>query len=304
MKAILFGPFVGELYWECGRFAPMLPFYKFLKYKNQHIKYIILTREERFDLYGKNADILIPLRIDGDYDERQPNCFRLNNFPRNEYHHIAKKFKDTYSEKYDIVEHIYPEVTKKQYVNKKQFNQSDMIFKFKPRNKNIILVENYIPSNKPIVILAPRFRKGFKRNWKRWPEFYDKLANDKVLMDNYNFIICGKKGEYIPDEKKRFYDMNDIQLEGSNTSLVGLLLVLMERAYFVFGSQSALPNIALLYKIPVLEFGCQRRYHTKSYNYFNTPITFIDDKKYNIEVERIFKEFKKLLRKKRRKNND
>ena len=35
-NAILMGPFVGELYWECGRFAPMLP--KFRKiYKSDKL---------------------------------------------------------------------------------------------------------------------------------------------------------------------------------------------------------------------------------------------------------------------------
>ena len=59
--AILMGPFVGELYWEAGRFAPMLPkmYQHDRKNKIQHPKYIILTRQDRFDLYGKFADILV-----------------------------------------------------------------------------------------------------------------------------------------------------------------------------------------------------------------------------------------------------
>ena len=75
--AVLFGPFVGELYWEAGRFAPMLPYYR-EQYKNKkNVKFIVLTREDRFDLYGKYADILVPLRVPGDEEKKTPECFRL-----------------------------------------------------------------------------------------------------------------------------------------------------------------------------------------------------------------------------------
>ena len=40
-KAVLMGPFVGELYWEVARFAPMLPFMINKEFKNQNIKSII-----------------------------------------------------------------------------------------------------------------------------------------------------------------------------------------------------------------------------------------------------------------------
>lgn len=302
MKAILFGPFVGELYWEVARFAPMLPYYKYNKYKNKDIKFIVLTREERFDLYGKHADILVPLRINGDYKDRQPNCFRLNGCKKVSYLNIAQKFKNKYKDQYKIVEHIYPEISGASFVNKNQFPRNQMLFQYQPRNENYKLVNDYIPHDKPIVILAPRYRKGFKRNWGNWQGFYDKLAEDKALMDHFNFVICGKSDEYIPDEKKRFYDMNDITIK-KQSSLIGILIALMERAVFTFGSQSAIPNISLLHGVEVLEFGCQKKLHTKTYNITNTPITFIDDRRYNIEVNVIYKHFKKLLNKKKENNN-
>lgn len=303
MKAILFGPFVGEMYWEVGRFAPMLPHYKYKKYKGQDIQFIVFTREERFDMYGKNADILVPLRIDGDYDKYQPNCFRLDGFSVQRFLKLAQKFKNRYRERFNIVEHIYPDVSKGQFVNKNQFPINQMMFKYKPRDKNFELVNNYMPNDKSIVILAPRYRKGFKRNWGKWQGFYDRLAEDPEMMEKFNYVICGKPGEYIPDEKKRFYDMNDITIE-DNSSLIGLLFAFMKKAYFTFGSQSAIPNISLLFGVEVLEFGCQKRLHTKTYNIKNTPITFIDDRRYNIEVNVIYKQFKTLLIKKKEKENE
>jgi len=295
-KAILMGPFVGEMYWEAGRFAPMLPFFEFKKYKGQNIKFIILTRIDRFDLYGCYADILVPLKIEGDYKKLQPNCFKLNGYPRSEYIKLVIDFYAQYSKRYKIIDHIYPEITKAQHLKKNQFPQKQMIFKYKPREENYELINKYIPNNKPLILLAPRFRKGFKRNWSNWPQFYDLIYNDKNLMKNFHFIICGKKGEYIPDEKNRFYDMTEIEV-GKRSSLIGLLLVLMEKTVFVCGSQSAIPNIGLLYGREVLEFGCQKKLHTITYNIKRTPITFLEDRKYNLEPKVLYKNLIKLTKK-------
>lgn len=301
-KAILMGPFVGEFYWEAGRFAPLLPKMVYKTRKDQDIKYIVLTREERFDLYGCNADILVPLRIDGDYRKLRPNCFRLDGLPLIKYNEIAEKFKRKYNTKFKIINHIYPKIDKKNFLNKNQYNKKEMMFKFNPRRENYHLVDSYLPKDKPIVTLAPRYRNGFKRNWGRWDDFYDILANDE-LNEKFNFVICGKRGEYVPDKKNRFYDMNKINL-GENSSLVGLLLVILERSIFTFGSQSAIPNISLLYGVEVLEFGCQKTFHTRTYNVMNTPITFIVNPKYNIEPQEIFKKLKKILMKKYNKEID
>ena len=296
--AVLMGPFVGELYWEAGRFAPMLPWMKKKKYRGRDIKYIVHTREERFDLYGTNADVLVPLRIEGDYDTKQPNCFRLNGLKVVDYMRMVKRFKRNYMNRYNIIEHIYAKVEKGQFDKKFQFPVRNMIFNFAPRKKNYDLVESYLPTDKPLVVLAPRYRVGFKRNWVHWPKFYDLIYEDEFLMNTYNFIICGKEGEYVPDKKKRFLDMNDIKLQ-DGASLVGILLVIMQNAFFTFGSQSAIPNISLLYRVEVLEFGCQRSLHTKTYNIHKSPITFIDNRTYDIRPKEIFKEFRKILKRKR-----
>ena len=302
-NAILMGPFVGELYWEAGRFAPILPHMIKKEYRNKGIKYIILTREERFDLYGKYADVLVPLRIPGDYKKRQPNCFKLNGLKVTEYLKIAQDFHAKYTDKYNIIKQIYPNIKKNAFLNKNQFPQKKMYNGFSPRQENYDIVNSYLPEEtKPLVVLAPRYRNGFRRNWNAWPEFYDKLAQDKNLMKDFHFIICGKKGEYIPDKKKRFLDLNDM-MPREKSSLIGLLLVVLENTFFTFGSQSAIPNISLMYNIDVLEFGCQKSLHTRTYNIRNTPITFLVDKQYNIPVKRIFPQFKNLLYKKKEKHN-
>jgi hypothetical protein len=297
--AILMGPFVGELYWEGARFAPMLPHMIHTEYKKRKdITYIVLTRKDRFDLYGKFADILVPLRIPGDYEKLSPNCFRLNGLKPPQYHEIAKKFKTKYSQRFKILNHYYPDVSKRQYINKNQYSRKRMKYVYSPRDENYKLVNEYIPDNKPIVVLAPRFRKGFKRNWSNWNKFYDMLWKRKDLLRDFTFIICGKEGEYKPDLYDRFYDINKMELS-NNSSLAGILLVILERTFFTFGSQSAIPNFSLLYGVDVLEFGCQKSLHTKTYNIKNTPITFIEDRKYNSEAKMMLSKLEKLIRRKK-----
>ena len=118
--AVLIGPCVGEFFWELFRFSPMLSFYRQKKYKNKNVKFIILTREERFDLYGKYANILVPLQIPGDFVNKWGNCFRLMGLPGKSYHHIIKMFRKKYGKRYNIIEHIYPSINKSVFCNKNQ----------------------------------------------------------------------------------------------------------------------------------------------------------------------------------------
>jgi len=303
-SAILLGPFIGEFYWECGRFAPLLPHLKYKVMKNQNIKYIVYTREDRFDLYGKHADILVPLKIEGDYKNLQPNCFRLNGFTGKEYQNLIKVFKKQYSKRFKIIKHLYPAIDKRQFANKNQFRKDQLLFRYSPRNENHILIDEMLGSDtKPIVLLAPRFRKGFRRNWGKWEEFYDLIYNDNNIINKFTFVICGNNGEYIPDSKNRFHDIGKIKT-GKNSSRAGLLLSLMSRACLVCGSQSAIPNIALLYKVEVLEFGCQKSLHTVTYNIHKSPITFISDGKYNINSSDLFNKMKALLKKHEGESNE
>ena len=300
-NAILFGPNIGEFGWELQRSAPIIPYLKRKKYKKQRdIKFIILTRQERFDLYGKFADILVPLKIPGDYEIYMPNCYRLDNFAYKEYEKIVNKFYKKYSERFNILEHIYPKIKNKLFTQKHQFPISQMIFEFSPRKRNYEIIDEHIPKDKPIIIISPRYRNNTndpssikRRNWGHWNDLYDMICNSK-LWKNFTFVICGKTDEYIPDKKDRFYDISKIKTD-DNSSLAGLLLVLLETAVFTCGSQSAIPNLSLLKKVEVLEFGHQRSLHTKSYNVFNTKITFLDDRKYNIKPKIIFDQLNNLV---------
>jgi len=289
-KAILVGPCIGEMYWEFARFAPYVIWKKVNQYPD--IRFIVLTRPEMFDVYTRCASIFVPLNIPGDGTLYKPNCFALDNFPKEAYDFIVKSFKDHYSEQNEIIEHIRPDISKKQFANKNQFPKDKLLFDYKTRPDNFKIVEQYLDS-RPIVVLAPRYRVGMKRNWPHWQSLYNMISENKELCTKYNFIICGKKPDYVPDKYNRFCDINSIT--NNKTSLIGITIEIIKQAKLTIGSQSAIPNISLLFKVPVLEWGHQKYLHTIEYNPFKTKVTFIEDMDYKVNPEKIYSEILKLL---------
>jgi len=283
-KVILVGPFVGELYWEFFRFAPYV-------FKQNPKKYplVVLTRPDRYDIYGDRVIKFIPLEIKGDSINRFGECFKMIGLDIEDYDKITKEFHHQMEIKYKIVNHFVPPFNKPQYLDKDYYPLSQRLFDYETRSDNISLVNNFFKNNKkPIVVLAPRYRKNFKRNWPYWQELYDKICFTK-LNEKIEFVICGKKHEYVPDEKDRFKDINQIQ-QTNNSSLFGLMLEIIKKSKLTIGSQSAIPNISLLFKIPAIEWGNQRHLHTVTYNIHNTPVTFFDSLQFDIEMNKIFNE--------------
>jgi len=297
-KAVLFGPFVGEMFWEYGRFASHFIWKRKVQYKDKpDIKFIVFTRPDRFDMYGKYANILVPLKISGDFEKYKGDCYRLINFPFQKYQDLCYIFQEKYKEKYKIVEHVYPNLKGKNFAKKNQYPLNQMVFNdFRPRKDNKLIVDKTIPDDKPLVVLAPRYRGDFRRNWPYWDKLY-KLISKNNIMNNYNFVICGKAPEYIPDDHNRFFDINHFETT-ENTSLIGFTIECMKRAHLTIGSQSAIPNISLLHRVPVLEWGHQKTLHTKTYNIFNTKVKFLEDPKYKIDPEEVFDNILKILKQK------
>jgi len=283
-KVVLVGPFVGELYWEFFRFAPYV-----FKQNPRNYPLVVLTRPDRYDIYGERAIKFIPLGIKGDSINRFGECFKMIGLDIEDYDKISKNFYEQMSLKYKIVNHFVPPFKKPQYLDKDYYPLEDRLFEYKTRSDNISLVNNFLKNNnKPIVILAPRYRKNFKRNWPYWQELYDKICETK-WNEKIEFVICGKKDEYIPDEKDRFKDINQIY-QNNNSSLFGLMLEIIKKSKLTIGSQSAIPNISLLHKVPVIEWGNQRQLHTITYNIYDTPVKFFDSPQFNIDIHRVFNE--------------
>lgn len=292
-KVVLVGPCIGEMYWEFGRFAPHVIWKREHEYKSSNIKFIVLTRQTMFDLYSGCASVFIPLSIPGDGTLYKPNCFRLDDFPDDAYNFIVKTFYNKYSKNHQIVEHLKPDISRKNFLNKNQFPRNKMLFNYYTRIENNTTIEKNT-ERKSFVILAPRYRKGLKRNWPHWQRLYDLIYDDKRLFEKYNFMICGKYPDYIPDKYERFLDVNKFNTS-IDVSLIGLTIESIKKANLTVGSQSAIPNISLLFKVPVLEWGHQKQLHTVEYNPFKTRVTFIEDMSYTINPEIIYSEMLKLL---------
>lgn len=298
MKKAIIGMHIGEFGWEILRFAPHLLWSKIKKYNNQ-VKLIICTRSDRFDLYGVNGDIFVPLEIDGDYTKLNADCFRLNGFPDIEYHKLMGSLHKKFSKKYKIVEQICPVIQGKRYTEKEQYSRHEMLYKFQPREENKRVIDNVIPKNKPLISLASRLRKqGRKRNWPHWEKFYNLISSD-LFFQGFNFVICGKPPEYIPDKKNRFYDVNKIS-QNDNTSLIGYTIEILKRSVLTVGSQSGIPNLSNLIKTPTLQWGNEQYAHERKYNVKKTRTTFIEDIKFECDPQIIIETMKRILTQRRR----
>lgn len=283
----------GEFFWEFGRFAPHFIWKRLKQYKNRDdVEFIVLTKPENFDMYGRHANILVPFNLNGN-TKYKPNCFRLDNMTTDEYLSIINTFKEQFKSRYNILETIYPNINGKNYVNRNQYQENQKNYNYSPRLANSEVVQKYM-NGKPVVILSPRYREGFRRNWPYWNELYDLIYANKQWIENYNFIICGKKSEYIPDEQNRFLDINNFE-GNKNTSLVGFTIECLKKAILTIGSQSAIPNISLLFNVPALEWGHQKHLHTVTYNIRKTKVTFLDDPKYNLLPKTIYRHIDKIL---------
>lgn len=284
---------VGEMFWEFGRFAPHFIWKKLNQYKGRkNTDFIVLTKPENFDMYGTHADILVPFRLND--PSHKANCFRLDNMTNEEYLAIVNLFKNQFSDRYNILEVVYPKITGKNYVNRKQYLEEQKNYNYSPRGSNREIVNTYL-NEKPAVILAPRFRDGFRRNWPHWNNLYDLIFSNKILIEKYNFVICGKPSEYISDEQHRFLDINNFE-QTKNTSLIGLTMECMKKAILTVGSQSAIPNISLLFGVHALEWGHQKHLHTVTYNIRKTKVTFLDNPNYDIKPEKVYEEMIKILK--------
>jgi hypothetical protein len=147
-KAFLFGPFLGELSWEFYRFAP---YAIYLKKHTPDIKIIVLTRKNRFDLYGKYADILIPLRIANEdiFAQRE---FGLNGYKTEHYDTIKKYFYEKYNKRFDIVDHFCPLTHGWRRKIRWQFPRDKMSYDFQIQEKPYYDLVNEIIREDDIIV--------------------------------------------------------------------------------------------------------------------------------------------------------
>jgi len=192
-KAYLFGPFIGEFSWELYRFAP---YAIYIKKNYPKCKVIVLTRQQRFDLYGHYADILIPLRLTND-DKLIKRNFTIDGFDLSVYETIRKYFFDKYKKSYDILECFTPSINAWRSKIKWQFPRDKMSYDFLPRveNKNII---KKLFSKKDYILIDNNLSNEEKIIYNENVFYFDELVN--ILLNNIDYInstIVGCLIEFI-----------------------------------------------------------------------------------------------------------
>ena len=216
-KAYLFGPFFGELSWEYYRFAP---YAIHLKKENPDIKLIVMTRPQRFDLYGQYADVLVPLKIENEHVYQQ-QAFKLLGFDLAVHKQICDMFRITYKKKYILEDVFVPDVSSLRYNLKWQFPRGKMDYDFSPRKSCLNIIK----------------------------KFYRKKEN--VLVDfDYEF----KNQKYNIIQTRHFQRMTSMLTSSdTSTSYIGCLIEMIKHSKFVISHlTSDVAKLALLLKVPLI----------------------------------------------------
>jgi len=249
-KSYLFGPFIGELNWEMFYFAP---YAIYLKKNNPEIKIIVLTRSKRFDLYGQYADILIPLKI----KEDNQNCFTMKDFLLSDYHRLIDGFRFKYRERFEIINHFYPDINNYRHKLKWQFPRLQMDYDFLPRKKNKIIIDN-IQTEKII---------------------FDDIWVDSTSMSLITSMLDENKYVYtrLSEIKNRLNE----SIDGLNTTYLGCVAKLLKRSEMVIGNmKSSITRLALLLGIPLISVN--EKVNNDLINFLNplkTKISYLEGNK-------------------------
>ena len=216
-EAYLFGPFAGELTWEFFRFAP---YAIHLKKENPYAKIIVLTRQERFDLYGKYVDILVPLRIKDDKKYTQ-SAFGLLGYDINYYETISKFFIEKYNKEYNVIEHFYPNIRSWQRKIKWQFPRIEMDYDFEVRKRNDEIVDSIVGNYVNMVFVD----KGYKYR-----------TNNYLTIQYEDFITSVIE-----------------QVDNIKSTFLGCLISLLKRVEFTVGNlESYSSHLSILLKTPLI----------------------------------------------------
>ena len=241
----LFGPYLGELSWEILR---LVPFVAYMKKAHKETKMVVLTRPDRFDLYGMNADIMVPLVLQMDNEDLQDG-HGIKGFDFQNHDKLVKAFSSRFDKKYDIIKHYYFDLTepfrKVKWQTMKGFSRDKLYYDFRPRTGNRIVVD--------------ALTKNF----------------DKMIYINFTLDIS-QSTDVIKDYKvfdRSFFDDMESTIP-IDASFIGCYIELVKRCKFVIGSlDDPLSILSLMLGIPLMVVNEKvREDAAKMLNPVKTPI--------------------------------
>jgi hypothetical protein len=209
---ILFGPFVGSMIWELKYFVPHLIY---LKRNRPDKKFIILTRKERFDFYGKYVDILVPLNL----SDKGSIGFKNEKLSLSEYRQLIIRYNLLYSRKYNIENHIYPRLDfGKEFFRWQIASKYEMNYYFLPRKNNLKLVNSFLDGKKYDRIVDLTWVENYSENCFIFNNFdFEKFHNFLFLDDAINWYL-------------------KINKTNTDTTLFGFLIYLMKTIGCISGN--------------------------------------------------------------------
>lgn len=232
---ILFGPFVGSLMWEFFRFAPYMVH---IRNKNPQCQIAVLTRQERFDLYGRYVNYLVPLKLKEDNIKKQRR-FKLDGYDLKSYKKLTFQFHEMYLKRFNIQKHFFPDISDYRYKIRWQFPRKEMDYNFCPRSENDLLIKKIFPKKPFILIIQP--------NNKFISEISRHMIKNK-LTKKYNIIVYG---DY---KSKNIYNINDIDIVKGSSQL-GVLIEIIRKSKLVIGPKCDLTHLSILLKTPIITWG-------------------------------------------------
>ncbi len=226
LPAFLIGPYLGELSWEILRLAPFVAHVK--KVSEKPSKVIVLTRPERFDLYGLNADSLIPLILQNDKEELQDG-HGIKGFDIDSYDKLVKAFRTRFLPRYQIVKHYHFDLTEPfrrvHWQTMKGFSRDKLYYNLQPRPGNRIIVNSLVKGiTTPMIYIDSNETN----------EDYKEIFKNYIMFNNSFF-------KRIPTEIP------------PDVTFLGCCMELIKRCKFVIGSlEGPVSILALMLGIPLM----------------------------------------------------
>jgi len=243
-KAILAGPFIGDITWEIYRFAP---FILYLKDTIPDAHLVVFTRPESFDLYGVRASILVPLKL----PHEKTRCFSCDLISDSKYASLVETFKVSYKGRFKVVSHVFPVLRGFYWRVKWQFPRLLYNYDFRPRSGSRNAVE--------------RIQCDF------FVSTFCDIQNLLTLSSRYTIITTSDL-------------RNSIQETINCTYIGCVIEILKKSKCFIGDISSSEGQLALLLKVPVITTENLSSDEVSLLNPLRTPVIFCNDILTGVEI--------------------
>jgi len=206
----LVGPFIGEITWEISYFVPFVISLS----KRNRAKLVVLTRPHSFDLYGRYATRLVPLFLSQD----KAYCFSHSEMDEIEYRKLIQTFYKKYKNNYEIIKHIFPDISEIVCKVKWQFPRDQQNYDFLPRKacfqkvKSLLFEQNIFVSKE----------YDFYQN-----KNYNIIRENQIKQTNLYVSYLGKLIEVLKRCEFSICDVSSV--EGRLSLLLGVPVISSEK---------------------------------------------------------------------------